>query len=194
MAKVIVKKAIKKVKRKFPIEILSPENFNRKVLGNTEVINTANLLGKKIKMNLMYLTDKIRNQNITLTFKIDKVESDKATTKVVKYEQVSYYLSRNLKKGCSLIEDSFEVKSKDNVSFKIKPFVVTRNYISLLVKRNLRKEVQKLILEYVSEVDSKTLFQDIVSEKLQISVKSEIKKITQIKTFEFKKLEAESGY
>ena len=191
MVKKIVKKATKKVKRKFPIEILAPENFQKKVIGKSEVTDLSHMKNKKVKLNLMYLTDKIRNQNVILTFNIDDIDSSKAYTSISKYEQVSYFLSRSLRKGSDLVEDSFLLSLKDDKKVRIKPFIVTKSYVSLLLKKSIRKNVKMFLEEYIKDITIEDLFRDILSDKVQLSLKNEIRKIYPLKNLEFKKVEVQ---
>ena len=113
MAKVVVKSKVKKVKRKYPVEVRAPDFLNAYVLGRSDVTDLSTMVGKGAKVNLMYITGNAKNQNIRLGFRVTDVKSGLATTEVTSYEQIPYYLGRFVKKGSDLLEDSFTAKTKD---------------------------------------------------------------------------------
>ena len=186
MAKVVVKSKVKKVKRKFPIEYKAPEVFNSISLGHANVTDLRTLEGKTLKINLMYVTGSMKNQNVRMTFKVNSVESGVCATEVVKYEQIAYYLSRYVKAGTNLVEDSFVVKSKDGKDVRLKPFVVTKSATSKLVLTSIRDKVKELVSVEAASKTSEELIHAIAMGKLQTGFRNEVKKVFPLKAFEFK--------
>ena len=187
MAKVVVKQKTKKVKRKFPVEFIAPEVFNSKSLGTSSVSDLNKTIGKTIKLNMMYVADSVKFQNIRLTFKVTNVDSGKANTVVSDYEQVPYFLSRFVKKGSDLVEINETVMTKDNHKVLVKMFIVTKTCVSQLVLREIRLKAKELISKEALETDYNGLISNIVYGKIQQKLRNELKKITPIKVFEFKK-------
>ncbi len=189
MAKVVVKSKAKKIKRKFPVKIVAPEYLNSTELGSSQVTDLTSMVGKRAKVNLMYVTGNIKNQNIRLTFKVIEVSSGLANTTVAIYEQIPYYLSRYLKAGSDLVEDSIIVKSKDGFNIRIKPFIVTKMNSSKNTLTSMRAKTREVI---ANEAMSKTydeFISAIISGKLQNVFRNEVKTIFPVKTFEFRKVE-----
>ena len=174
MAKIVVKNKVRKVKRKFQIETFSPEFLKKVSLGKSQITDIRTFVGKTIKMNLMYLTGKMRSQNIRLTFRVDKVESEKAQTHVCNYEYVSYNLKRFLKKDSDLIEDSFKVETSDKREITIKPFMVTKNKASSMVKTKLRTQAKEELINYIKTISASKVFEESLNEKLQIKIRNDI--------------------
>jgi len=191
MAKVVVKSKSKKTKKKFPVEIVAPEFLDSVVLGTSNVSDLDGLVGKATKMNLMYVTGSVKNQNIRLTFRVEDVASGRAVTQVDAYEQIPYYLGRFLKKGSDLVEDSFVVETKDGVKVRVKPFVVTKRSTSQLVLSSIRAKTRELVEAEVAEKKYEEFISSIVSGSVQSSFRNEIRKIYPLKTFEFRKVERE---
>jgi len=189
MAKVVVKSKIKKVKRKYPVEVKAPEYLNSYTLGKSEVTDLSSLVGKTAKVNLMYITGNVKNQNIRLTFRINEVKSGLASTVVLKYEQIPYYLGRYVKAGSDLVEDSFVGKSKDGMNVRIKPFIVTKMNTSKLVLSLIRKKTQELVLNELSQKTYDEFISAIVNARVQMTFRTELKKISPLKAFEFKRIE-----
>lgn len=191
MAKVVVKQKAKKVKRKFPVEVVAPEYLNSYVLGKSEVTDLGSLTEKTAKVNLMYITGNVKNQNVRLKFKVSEVSSGLAKTQVTAYEQIPYYLGRFVRKGSNLIEDSFSATTKDGIKVRVKPFIVTKIIASRLVITLVRKKANEVISK---EIESRTydeFMSSVISGRVQTGFRNEVKKIFPIKVFEFRKIESE---
>jgi len=189
MAKIKVKSKVKKVKRKFPVEFLAPEYLNSKSLGKSNISDLKTLDGKTLKINLMYVTGNMRNQNITLVFRVNNVSAGLAKTEVKSYAHIPYYLRRFVKAGSDLMEDSFVCKSKDGLDVRIKPFVITKGKASGMVLTTLRNTARSMIESEVSKRNYSDFISAVISGKEQNIYRNELKKIAPIKLFEFKKVE-----
>ena len=151
MAKIAIKSKVKKVKRKFPVEIVAPEFLNSKKIGSSMVTDLNKLVGKTTKLSMMYITGSVKNQNVRLTFKITEVASGLAKTQLSNYQQIPYYLGRHIKTTTNLVEDSFVVTSKDGLNVRIKPFIVTKQAASGLVKSVIRNQTKKIIAGVINQ-------------------------------------------
>lgn len=192
MAKVVVKSKVKKAKRKFPVDIMAPEYLNSVKLSSSNVTDLNSLVGMSSKVNMMYVTGNVKNQNIRLTFLVTEVNSGLAKTQVKVYEQIAYYLGRFVKKGSDLIDDSFIVKSKEGYSVRVKPFIVTKMNTSALTKSLLRAKTKELLLKEALETSYNDLMSSVIQGRIQITLRNELKKIFPLKTFEFKKVSLEN--
>ncbi len=191
MAKVVVKSKVKKVKRKFPVEIIAPEAFNKVSLGKSETTDLKTFVGKSIKLNLMYITKSIKNQNIRLVFKVTEVSSGKALTELQSYTQIPYYLNRFVKSGSDLVEDSFTCESKDKKKLRVKPFVITKSNASQITLNAIRDKVKELITNEAKSKTAEEFIYAVTTGKVQLSFRNEAKKIFPLKAFEFKKISIE---
>lgn len=191
MAKVVVKSKVKKVKRKFPVTILAPEYLNSAVIGNSEVTDLNTLEGKTLKLNLMYVTKNIKNQNIRLTFKVVEAKAGEAKTIVSTYAQIPYYLGRFVKKGSDLVEDAHTYTSKDGISIRVKPFAVTKQNASTMIVSALRLKTRELLEKEISSKTAGEFMNSVINAKIQTGFRNELKKIFPMKTFEFRRVELE---
>ena len=189
MAKVVVKSKVKKVKKKFPVELKAPEYLNSVSLGHSNVTDLGDLVGKTAKLNMMYVSGNVKNQNIRLKLKVTEVNSGLAKTQVSVYEQIPYYLGRFLKAGADLVEDSYVATTKDGVKVRVKPFVVTKMNTGTNVASALREETRKLIDKEAKEHTYEEFIANVISAKMQNSLRTDLKKVFPLKTFEFRKVE-----
>lgn len=191
MAKVVVKAKAKKIKKKFPVEFIAPDFFNSKSLGNSNVSDLNTLIGKTSKMNMMYVTGNVKNQNVRLIFRVTEVSSGLAKTQVVDYSQIPYYLGRFVKSGSDLVEDSFVVTTKDGINLRVKPFIVTKKNTSQMVLSALRIKLRELIIKDAENKTQEEFMSSVIFSKVQTSFRNEIKKIFPVKVLEFRKVNVE---
>ncbi len=188
MAKVVVKKAVKKVKRKFPVEIKAPESFNSMVLGKSQVSDLGTLAGKSLKVNLMYVTGNIKNQNVRLIFRVNDVHSGVAKTEVVSYIQIPYYLNRFVKSGSDLVEDSFVAVSKDGKNVRVKPFAITKMNASGMILTSIRAAIKDVVTKDLMTKTAEEFINAVTYGKVQVGYRNEVKKVFPLKAFEFRKI------
>lgn len=185
----MAQKEIAKKKKKIWFSILGTKHFNNTEIGETLVSEPSSLVGKNISLNLGNLTNDVKLQNVKITFKIKEVKDSKALTEIVKYEVVQTSLKRMVHKGKNKIDDSFKLKTKDNVNVKIKPFIITKASTKKSILTSLNKKTRELITDVISKTDYETLLEDLIRYKIQNILKKELKKIyplaqLQIRIFE----------
>jgi len=189
--KVVVKSKVKKVKRKFPVEIKAPEVYNSITLGKSNITDLKTFVGKTIKLNLMYVTKSVRNLNARIAFRVSEVESGVAKTNVLSYEQIPYYLNRFVKEGSDLVEDSFVCKSKDGLNVRVKPFIITKKNTTILIASAIRAATIEIVEKDIGSRKAEEFVQSVTSGRVQKTFRNELKKIFPLKAFEFKKVEVE---
>jgi ribosomal protein S3AE len=121
------------------------------------------------------LTRALKGKSVMLTLNV-KVENKKATTIPKKLEVMPYFIRRMVRKGTNYVEDSFETECKD-ADLKIKPFLVTRRKVSRAVRKALRNEAKKELLEYVKTKSAEELFSEVLQNQLQKKLSLKLKKI-----------------
>ena len=186
MAKAKARATRAKAKKKHWLKIYSGKPFNEQIIGETFIADANLAIGKPILVNLMTLTGDIKKQNTKIKFQIDAVSEGKAHTKVIGYEVVSAALKRLIRRRSSKVEMSFDAVTADGVKIRIKPFILTRGKTNNSVLTAIRKQVQKNLLETISNTGFQNLVQDIVNHKIQVILKKQLAKIHPIKISEIK--------
>ena len=80
------------------------------------------------------------------------------------------------------------VTTKDDVTFRIRPLLLTRYKTHKSVLTALRKKALETIQQVVSEIESSDIYSLIISHKLQMETKNSLKKIYPIAICEIKSL------
>lgn len=135
------------------------------------------------------LTRQLRGKSIEVIFQI-KVENKKAIATPIKLTLLPFFIRRMLRKNISYVEDSFSAECK-NASVIIKPFLVTRKRVSRAVRKALRDEAKNWLLDYTKNKSYEDIFSDIISNRLQKSLSSKLKKIYPLSLCEIRILKIE---
>ena len=178
-----------KVIRKGWYPILAPKLFQNVVLGETLVYEPEQMIGKNLIKNLMSLTNDVKRQNINVNFKVVNVEDGKAFTDVVGYYMVQSSIRRMVRKNIEKIVMSFPCKTSDNKNLQIKPLLITRAATTGSVATKMRRNAQDFLIKYIGAISYDNFVNDLVSHKLQSSLKSVLNKIYPLRVCEIKSME-----
>lgn len=189
MVKVKIKSKAVKAKKKFPVRIKAPEYLNNFLLGESNVSSLENLEGKTCLIGLMFVTKSIKHKNVRMKFRVNEVSSGEAKTEACLYEMLPYYLSRTLRAGKPLVEDRFEVMSKDERVLVFKTFIVLQNKTSQEIKSEVRKLVRDSLTAFCLKTSAEDVFKVVIDNTMQNTLQSDIKKVAQVKNLEFRKVE-----
>jgi small subunit ribosomal protein S3Ae len=179
---------VKKKKKKW-FEIIAPKEFNSKRIGETLANEPNELVGRKLRVNLMNLIDDFRRQGVSVHFKIASVTDNTAICKTTGYDLLRSHVRRLIRKGSSKMDDSFVVEAKDGIKFRIKPFVVSRHKLNDSSVSSIRKKTSEFFKAKMEEADSVDIFGAIVRGKLQRELRSNLMKICPIGACEIRALE-----
>ncbi len=185
-------KAVQQVKgkilKKSWYPIVSTKSFDSTYLGECYVAEPSMMLDRTLTVNLANLTGDIRQQGISLQFRISEIEEGKGTARVVGYDASPAQLRRLVRKGVERLDDSIVCKTSAGELVSIKPFAVTRTSSSKsklsLIRKLLREELAKEMLSQTFDDIIKTA----ISNKLQTSLKTAVKKILPLKALEIRRL------
>jgi len=187
----VPKKGTRKIRRKGKkwFSIIAPKMFNNLKIGETMAYEPSQLVGRKLRVNLMTLMNDSRKQNVNINFIIDSINGENGVCKVVGYELNKAHLKRLVKKGISKIEDSFLAESKDGVKFKIKPLLITRFKLKNSVATEMRKRLKEKVKNSFKQTNWEEIIISIVQNRLQRDLKGVLKKVYPLSYFEVRVLE-----
>ena len=140
------KESLKKRKKKW-YSILAPKEFRSVVLGESYVEDINLLKGRTIKVNLSNVSRDLKRQSVSVSFIVDEIKGDSASSKLISYEMTLSQVKRLSKKAKTKIEDSFRCDSLDKVKIVVKPIIVTKNKVNNSVSTLIRKEVREFIIK-----------------------------------------------
>ncbi|MCH8329176.1 MAG: hypothetical protein IIB81_02160 [Nanoarchaeota archaeon] len=178
-----------KVIKKEWYPILAPKIFQNAVLGETYVYEPGQMIGKGITKNLMNLTNDVKRQNINIGFEVVDVQNNKAFTVITGYYMVQSSIKRLVRKNIEKIDMSFSCKTSDNKNLQVKPLLITRASTTNSVVTKIRKNAQDFIVKYISSINYDNVVNDMITHKLQSSLKKEMSKIYPLRICEIRSME-----
>ena len=171
----MVEKELKKKKKKWFAIHAGPE-FNKTRIGETPASEASEIIGRTIKVNLAALTNDPKKQGYTLLFKITKCENDIAYADMIQYRLGQSHVRKLSRKGIKKIEDSFLVTTKDNVSFRVKPLLITRFKTQRSIGSALHHQIKEHLTDMFKTLESKDAFLSVIGNKVQMELKGLLKK------------------
>ena len=180
------------VKKKW-YEIITSGYFDNLKLGETLLDDPQKLLGKPIHVNVMTLTNNVRQQQITLEYRVERLEGDKGIASWKGLELSPTYIKRLIRRRTTRIDASFIIKTDDGTLVRVKPLVVTRNTVSADVRGSIRRALTETIVERFSKMRHDELLDAVLSVRIQRELKKSLSSYTPIKIVEFRALETVQG-
>ena len=179
-----VTKAASKVKRKKWIKIIAPKLFNNEIMGEIPVTEPKSLVGRCISVSLMGLIGDMKKQGTNVKFTITNVQGDRASTELVGYSIVPSSVRRLVRRGKERLEMSFICKTSDNKIIRIKPLMVPPIKLKGSVCVALRKTTSNYLTTNIAKLSFDNLIKDLITTKLQKSLKDELKKTYPLRIIE----------
>ena len=176
---------IAKIRKKVWYPIVSPQ-FNNIQIGDTLVYDPSQTIGKTMKQSLMNLTNDMKRQNISVTFKVTSFEDNKAMTSVIGYEVVQSYVRRLVRRNSEKIDMSFICDTEDGVFLRIKPIVMLRASVKGSVAAKMRHNIQNHITKTVKKMKFEDVMGDVIAHKIQSEMKEILNKIYPVKICEIR--------
>lgn len=182
-----------KIKKKRWFKVFAPSIFGEALLGESYVVDQQTLLDKCMTVNLMSITGDMKKQNTNISFKITGIRPEGASTEVIAYELVPASIKRMVKRGNKAIHESFLVKTKDNVTVRLKPIIFTRSKSKGSISTMIRKIIRSSLTKKVSALGYYSLVNELVSHKIQRALKDDLNKIYPIRTSEIRAMKKIDG-
>jgi len=130
------------------------------------------LKGRFIKYDLTRI---LRGKNAILRARVI-LEKDNLSTTPIELKLLPFFIKKMVRKGTNYVESSFSTPCTDS-QLKIKPLLITRRKVSRAVRKALRNKSKELLIEYVKDKSSETLFQELLKNQLQKTLSLKLKKI-----------------
>ncbi len=182
MSKQEVKKEsrIKTIKKSW-YKILAPKLFGQREIGESYLSNPESAMGRALRYNLKELTGNVKDQNVYILFKIDKVMGTTLHTAPIGYELSPSSVKRMVKKNTTRLDDYFIDVSKDGKKAVIKSVLITSIKIQRSVGKALKKTLQDTVHDDLSKNDFATFIGNLASGKIRSELRKRLAKIYPLK-------------
>lgn len=179
----------KKTKTKEWFTIIAPKVFDEIEIGRTMVTDPKNLIGRRIILSLMELTNDFSKYYVKFVFKISRVEGNRAFADFDGSECMRDYISRMVVRRVRRIDAVQDLTTKDGVKIRVKGLAI----ISRRVKSSIQKTIRTSIKEMTkNEVENSTLdefIEKMISDELKSRVLRETRSAYPVRNFEIRKTE-----
>ncbi|BCS90925.1 MAG: 30S ribosomal protein S3Ae [Candidatus Micrarchaeota archaeon] len=178
-----------KLKDKVWLKVVAPKLFDNKVIAEIPANEPEKAINRTLYYSINNLTGNPEHYFKFIKLRIRKIEGDKAYTDVEAIEEPLPYLQSLIRKGRSLIEDVFDVETKDNRKVRVKTFLVSDNRLPEPKKKDIRKIVRDMTVNRFSKMNTDEIITDVVEGKYQSEIKNITKNIAVLVYQELRKLE-----
>lgn len=167
-----------KIVKKQWLEISTPAFLGKGKVGETYLAEKEPAIGRKLTVSYASISGDPQKQNINLRFRITKFEGNAFQTEVLGLELQSASLKRFVRRGRTKIEDSFLVKSKDNLTLRVKPFIVMRNNTGSTIRSVLVKAIRDFLITEIAKKEFELVIKELVNRQFQKAISNALKKIS----------------
>jgi len=177
------KKKISKIKTKKKIwfKIFAPKLFGQKEMGESYLSAADQAIGRKLKVNMKELTGNVRDQNVSINFKINKVDGSSLRTEVIGYQLSTAYIKRSVRKNTDRVDNTFKLKTKSGKDVILKSLIVTRNKGQRSVRTALKNKLEEFLKEELSKSDFTSFIEKLIAYRIQSTAKKQLSKICPLK-------------
>ena len=163
-------------------------------LTNTKVhlysSDKESLNGRIIKLDL---TRVLKGKSFELSYRVVyDPKSENLEGKPISIMLAQSFIRRMVRRGTDHVEDSFEAECKDSQTI-VKPFMITRNKVSRAVRKELREQTKKYLLDYMKANSVQEVMSDMMANRLQKSLSLRLKKIYPLALCEIRIFEIVEG-
>lgn len=170
-------------------EIISPKMFGEKRVGDTLSVDPSGLIGRKIEVSMLELSNSYQKFYVKACFQIVHVDGDRAFTKFVGHDIMRERLYRMVQRYGRRIDCIQDVTTKDGVKIRVKT-------VFMLIKRvgtSLKNACRAYATEIIDNIAKETNFEDFVRMSIegdiQQQVRAEVTKIYPVGNIEIRKTE-----
>lgn len=179
--------AAKKTKEWY--QILAPEAFGGKEIGKTLAVEPSALIGKRINLSAIELTNNFSKYYLKFTFKITKAENKVAYTDFDGTECLRDYLSRMVLRRVRRIDTVQDLVTLDKRTVRVKGLAVIGRRAKSSIQIKISKKIKELLKTMVEKTTLEDLFNQMVSDEIKIKIMNEIRSTYPLRNFEIRKTE-----
>lgn len=179
----------KKARTKEAYTIISPKIFGEREVGTTFASEPKLIIGRKIILSALELTENVNKYYLKFLFKINKVEGNKAFTEFYGTECLQDYISRMVVRRVRRIDIVQDILTKDKVKLRVKSMCTLSRKAKSSVQSSVSKRIGEVIKQEIESRNLEDFVKDLVSDEIRARVLVEARKIYPVRNFEVRKVE-----
>ena len=174
-------------------QILAPEYFESKEIGNSPSGTPEQLVGRTVQPTLYDITGNFDQIHVKLKFKVMEVIGQQAKTVFHGHEWSSDYLRGLVRRGTSRIDWIGPILTKDDYLMRISVIVFTTTRAKTSQEHSVRQAVERVIRTHAKKHVFDELVTKVVLGDLATEVREEVKGILPIRECEIRKSKVLKG-
>lgn len=182
----MAKKSISSWKQKKVYEIVAPDYFDSKLLGETLSADPTKIIGRTISVSVKDLIGDRTKQHITLVFEASNVSGLRVHTKFKAFEISYAYLKSRVRKGMKKISYIGDLSLADK-TVRIKVMVAAGKSTTVANKKAINSEIKKTLEAHKPDTIDKFV-QAVVFGKAGTEIYHKVKKITPVSRVEIQEV------
>lgn len=181
--------AIKKAKVKEWFSIIAPKIFDEKEIGRTTTSDPKTLINRRIILSAIDLTNDLAKYYLKLSFKINKIDGNKALTEFDGSECLRDYISRMVVRRVRRIDAVQDLITKDGKKIRVKGIAVIPRRIKSSIQKNVRNKIKELVKAEIENSTLEEFVRKIFSDEIKNKILKEARRIYPVRNFEIRKTE-----
>ena len=181
--------ATQKAKAKEWFSLIAPRLFDEREIGKTMVSDPDKLAGRRISLSLLELTNNYDKFYMKFTFKVKRVEGNKAFVDFDGSEVLHDYISRMILRHVRRVDTVQDLTTKDGVKIRVKGLAIIPRRIKSSIMGRIRNQIREMMKE---EVEGSS-FEDFVGKIMSDEIKGKILRVARrtypVRNFEIRKTE-----
>lgn len=185
--------AARKVKDKWKSKswynIIAPDMFDSRILGETPADEPEKLKDRITEVTVQDLTGDFSKMHIKLRFKVHDVRGGDAYTYFIGHDMTSDYIRRLTRRKRSRTDGTFDVMTKDNNLIRIKPMAIAERRIMSSKQSALRKRMGEIVQKEAAEKTLSELVRAIIMGEMSKKIAIACRTIQPLNRVEIRKSE-----
>jgi small subunit ribosomal protein S3Ae len=181
--------AVKKSKLKQQFALIAPKVFGNKEIGTTFAAEPAQLIGRKVIVSAIDLTNNFSKYYVKFILAITKVDGKNAFTEVVGSECLRDYIARMVVRRVRRIDTVQNLETKDGVRIRVKGITIIGRRVKSSIQKQVRTHVSKMIEEFVKQSTFEEFIKKVISDEIKNKILKDVSKTYPLRHFEIRKFE-----
>ena len=179
--------AAKKTKEWY--KILAPKYFEEKEIGKTLATEPSNLVGKRVNLSAIEVTNNFSKYYIKFIFRINKVDGKLAFTDFDGTECLRDYISRMVLRRVRRIDTVQNLVTSDKRKIIVKGLGIIGRRVKSSIKVKVSNKIKEMLKSIVESITLEEFVDEMISDKIKSKILRETRSTYPLRNFEIRKTE-----
>ncbi len=179
----------KKIRGKEWYQLIAPNLFNQKKIGETLVSDPKEVHGRTVIKSLPELGGHPSKYYVRIKLKADEVKDKEIKMRYVGQKCLRDYISQMVRKGSSRIDNVVKVETKDGKKLAVKTVGISLKKTQTSTQKNIRKKIEELIEKRVKKMDLDAFVDSVIRDEFQVKLRKKVNEIYPLRKFEVRRID-----